>query len=262
VDEPLRILILGQSNSGGVQLVDPIVSWPNLLANGLPEVIGRPVALTMRPFFAHAPGSIEYLDREIARHEPDLVFLMLTTFSFTNPVLAPAVRRRFGDRAGRQFSQLVERMDSATRHRGPIARWANRTVRAGAVAAFRARPVTTYEAALDGTLRALERLARQEDTEVVAFHGFTKLPGPRGGREAPATRMANDFFREVQVACQRLHVAYLNMQGRPETLDPSWYFPDGVHVTAAAHQGVAAFALAAFRDGRISAGSLRTPSTR
>jgi hypothetical protein len=74
--------------------------------------------------------------------------------------------------------------------------------------------------------------------------------------------MANDFFREVQAACQRLHVSYLNMQGTPQTLDPSWYFPDGVHVTAAALQGVAAFALAAFRDGRISAGSLRTPSTR
>mgnify|MGYP001466395527 FL=1 len=94
VADETRILILGQSNTRGVQLSEPVAAWPNLLATALPELTGSPVSITVRPFFAHVPGSQEYLERELEKHDPDIVFLMVTTFSFATPVIEPEMRRR------------------------------------------------------------------------------------------------------------------------------------------------------------------------
>lgn len=257
VPDEIRILILGQSNTRGVQLVDERETWPNLLANALPEVLGGQVSLTVRPFFAHAPGAGPYLERELAKHEPDIVFLMLTTFPFTSPVIEPAVRRRFGDRAGNLFSRSVNRFDAATRHRGPLVQRFNRGTRAVMVRLLRARPVTTYAVAMEGTVAAMEALSRREDVQVLAFHGFVKLPaGPRG-RESKVAAEARRFLHEARREAERLHIAFLNMQDLPETRADGLFFPDGVHVTAQAHRLVAEYALAAFQHGGFAATAAR-----
>ncbi len=69
VADETRILILGQSNTRGVQLSEPVAAWPNLLATALPELTGSPVSITVRPFFAHVPGSQEYLERERTKRQ-------------------------------------------------------------------------------------------------------------------------------------------------------------------------------------------------
>ncbi|MGE0597899.1 MAG: SGNH/GDSL hydrolase family protein [Dehalococcoidia bacterium] len=247
----LRILILGQSNTRGVQLADAGTSWPNLVAGALPAMLGSPVSITTRTFFAHVPGSDGYLERELKKHEPDLVILMLTTFSFTSEVLEPGLRRRFGNRAGDLFSGGVNRFDRATRHRGQFAQAMNRTTRRFAKKVFPASPVGSYEVALEGTVSALEILARHEDLAVLAFHGFVRLPNSSAGRKSPKAVLVDRFLEEMRAATRRLHIEFLNLQDIPEVRSDRWYFPDGLHVTPEAHQFIAATLLRAFEQGRL-----------
>jgi len=262
VPDETRILILGQSNTRGVQLVDERETWPNLLANALPEVLGGPVSLTVRPFFAHAPGALAYLEREVVKHEPDIAFLMLTTFPFTSPVIEPAVRRRFGDRVGNLFSRSVNRFDGATRHRSPLVQRLNRATRSVMVRLLRARPVTTYPVAMEGTVAAMEALSRREELQVLAFHGFVKLPAERRGRESKVAAESHRFLNEARREAERLHIAFLNMQDLPETKADGLFFPDCVHVTAQAHRLVAEYALAAFQHGGFAATAARARDSR
>lgn len=246
---PLRVLVFGQSNSGGVQLADRTVAWPNLLASALPEVIRRPVDVVLRPFFAHVPASEQYLERELEKRQPDVVFLMITTFSFATTVIEAGVRERFGDRAGNAYSFLASRFDRWTRERGRIGGAVNRSGRAVAMRLLPAAPVTSYETALAGTLAALKLLAQREDLQVVAMHGFVKLPRRRHGRPSRKEEVVERFLVAVGEQAAELRVPFINLQ---RTAVPErWYMPDGLHVSAEAHREIAAAALAAFRDGRI-----------
>ncbi len=248
-----RILILGQSNTRGVQLADAGTSWTNLVAAALPEILGSAVAITVRTFFAHAPGSDEYLQRELRKHDPDIVFLMLTTFSFTTEVLEPGLRRRFGDRAGDAFSRMVNRFDSATRHRGSTGRRLNRAARTLARRVFPASPVGSYEVAREGTVSALEILARHEEFQTMAIHGFVRLPAAGKGAKSTKAVLVERFLEDMRLTTARLHIEYLNMQDIPEAQSDRWYFPDGLHVTPEAHQEIAARVFAVFREERLRA---------
>lgn len=247
--EPTRILIFGQSNTGGAQLADKSEAWPNLVANTLPEITGRPVAITVRPFFAYAPGSDTYVEREIRKHNPDIVFLMLSTFSFVNRVIEPGVRQRFGERAGGWYHTFATRFDGATRNHGKFAEKLNRSARSVAQRVLPAEPVSTYEVTVEGTTRALQLLAREEQVQVVACHGPVKLPRVRPGRHSEKELLIERFLDEMRAITGRLHVVFINTHDgkRPD----SWFLPDGLHVSAEAHRAMAAAVLAAFRDGRL-----------
>ena len=247
--EPIRILIFGQSNTRGVQLGEGDVAWPDLVAAALPELTGKPAQITVRPFFAHAPGSDAYLAREVQQREPDIVFLMLTTFSFANRVIEPGVRRRFGERAGNAYSTLAGKFDAATRGRGRLAGKLNEAGRALALRVFPAESVTTYEVALEGTTKALQLLARQEHVQVVAVHGFVKLPKRRSGKPSQKEAVVDRFLDEMRAVTGRLHITFINLHRK--TIPESWYMPDGLHVSGEAHKAIAAAVLEAFRDGRI-----------
>src|SRR5690349_6368348 len=93
---PAKILVFGQSNTAGSQLAAGEAAWPQLLA----AAMGERATVAVRTFYAHAPGALAYLERELAKHEPDVVIVTLTPFAFLVPVVGPVVRRRFGDRAG------------------------------------------------------------------------------------------------------------------------------------------------------------------
>jgi lysophospholipase L1-like esterase len=241
---PLRILVFGQSNTGGAQLGGGDVAWPGLVMAALPEIISRPVEITFRPFYAHSPNSQAYLERELQKHDQEIVFLMLTTFSFITPIIERGLHDRLGPRIGQAYGDLARRFDSATRH-GRIGAPMNRAVRRVANRLLPAETATSYEVALDGTTKALQRLAREEDRQVVAMHGFVRITK----RPSAKSRAVDAFLLEMRSAAERLHLVFINMQR--DDLDDRWFLADGQHVTAAAHEAIAAAVLSAFRDGRI-----------
>ncbi|MBK7125821.1 MAG: hypothetical protein IPH65_07910 [Dehalococcoidia bacterium] len=224
--DPTRILIFGQSNTGGVQLADRQAAWPNLVASALPELTGQPVEITVRPFFAHAPGSEDYLERELRRREPDIVFVTLSSFSFLNPVIEPGVRERFGERMGNVYHAFATRLDELTRDRGRLAVTLNRSGRAVARRVFGAAPVTTYEVAVEGTTKALQLLARQEDIQVVAVHGFVKLENRRSGLPSQKEVVLLRFLDEMRTLTGRLRITFINLQ--EGSVPDTRFLPDGL----------------------------------
>ena len=63
---------------------------------------------------------------------------------------------------------------------------------------FGAAPVTTYEVAVEGTTKALQLLARQEDIQVVAVHGFVKLENRRSGLPSQKEVVLLRFLDEMR----------------------------------------------------------------
>lgn len=246
---PTRILIFGQSNTAGVQLADPAAAWPNLLAATLPELTGRPVEVTVRTFFAYTPGSDAYLERELKKHEPDIVILTLSTFPFLTRVIEPGIRRRFGDRAGNLFHGFAAGVDGSTRNHGRLAGKLNETGRALALRLLPAEPITTYEVALEGTSNALRLLARQEHIQAVVVHSVVKLPKRRHGKRSDKDVQPWRFLDDVRRLAGAMHITFINLQD--DAVPESWFIPDGLHVTSQAHQAIAAAVLAGFRDGRL-----------
>lgn len=253
VSTETRILVLGQSNSGGSQLADPAAAWPNVIAGALPDIVGSPVALTFRTFYAHAPGASAYLGRELVRYQPDIAILILTPFAFLAPMVGPGVRRRFGNRAGDAYQWLERRFDRATRRVSGVGTSANRVARRLAYTVLGAAPITSYEVVLDGTAEALRRLANEEQVQAVAIQGFIRLPSGNGRKTRERTSLVRRYLDETRALTERLHVTYLELpEGTLQETD-ALFFPDSTHITAAAHRAIADVVLAAFIDGRISA---------
>lgn len=246
-----RILIFGQSNTAGAQLASQKDSWPNLLAADLPSATGMPANITQRLFYAHAPGADRYLEQELSRHEPDIVFIMLSSFAFLAPMVGPSVRRRFGNRAGDAYSWLESRFDQKTRHTGEIGRGANRAVRRLTQAVLGAEPITSYETVIEGTQKALQRLARMEHVQTVAVRGFVRLGDQSSPTERARIESLRRFEADTRAICERLHIVHIDMQERPSIDRNVAVLPDGVHITSAAHRAVADAILEAFAEGRL-----------
>lgn len=250
-----RILVLGQSNSSGTQLADPAAAWPNVISGALPELLGSPVALTFRTFYAHIPGAGAYLDRELVRDRPDVAILILTPFAFLVPMVGPKVRRRYGDRIGDAYQWLEGRFDRATRGGSRLGSAANRVARRTTHAILGAAPVASYDAVLEGTADALRRLAHDEQVQVVAVQGFIRLSSGTGARARERTSLVRRYLDETRSLAERLHVTYLDLpQGTLQETD-EFFLPDSTHITAEAHRAIADVILSAFKDGRISARS-------
>jgi len=239
MSEALRVLVLGQSNSAGTSLPGGALPWPALLAAALPEALGRPVEVTFRTFYAHASGAESYLDRELARHRPDLVTLTMTPFAFLQPMVGPGVRRRYGERAGRLFARFEARFDAVTRERGTAATRTNRIARRLSRAVLGAAPVSSYEAVLEGTSTALRRIAREEHVRAVAFQGFVRVPEGSRREQRRGAELLTRFYADVRAAARAARCDYINLNElHPDDRD-SWYYPDRLHITAEAHVLVA-----------------------
>ncbi|MFN8508638.1 MAG: SGNH/GDSL hydrolase family protein [Dehalococcoidia bacterium] len=239
MSEALRVLVLGQSNSAGASLPGGAQPWPALLAGALPAALGRPVEVTFRTFYSHASGAQAYLDRELARHEPDLVVLTMTPFAFLQPMVGPGVRRRYGERAGRLYTRFEARFDAVTRDRGATATHANRLARRLSRAVLGAAPVSSYETVLEGTNTALRRIAREEHVRAVAFQGFVRVPEGSRREQRRGAELLTRFYADVRAAARASRCDYINLNELHTDDRDSWYYPDGLHITAEAHVLVA-----------------------
>jgi hypothetical protein len=246
VVEPTRILVFGQSNTAGSQLGDGEAAWPQLLAAAL----GQRAAITVRTFYAHAPGALAYLEGELEKHEPEIVIVTLTPFAFLVPVVGPGVRRRFGDRAGNAWTWLESRLDRATRHGGRLRTSLNHAARRLSHAVLGAAPVASYETVTDGYRQSLSRLVREERLQVLALQGPARPYHP-GGRSGEREReLLQRYAGEMRALTSGLHVPHIDLMST-YTDTTGMYMPDATHVTAETQKLVAAAVIAAFEDRRL-----------
>ncbi|MEO6397000.1 MAG: hypothetical protein ABIP13_00890 [Tepidiformaceae bacterium] len=246
-----RILVLGQSNSGGAQLGDPSEAWPNILANSLPSLLGSPVDLTFRTFYAHASGANAYLARELARERPDVAILVLAPFAFHVAMVGHGVRRRYGERVGNAYQLIERRFARASRAGGTLGSAVDRLARRLAHAILGAAPVASYDAVIEGTAQAMRTLAREEQIHVVALQGFIRVPSGNGAVVRRRRALLRRFIVETRALTEQLHVTYLELpQGTLQSSD-EFFLSDSTHLAPNAHRAIAATILGAFTDGRI-----------
>jgi hypothetical protein len=244
-------LILGQSNSAGAQLADPARAWPNLVLTSLPSLLGTPVTGVFRSFYARAPRAAEYLERELARHRPDIVILTLTPFAFLVPMVGPGVRKRYGNRLGDIYERLEARFNRATRDGGQASTAANRLARRLAHLLLGAAPVASFEEVIEGTSVALRRLAREEDLQVIAFQGLIRTPGGRGRRAESRRDLLGHYLTATRSLAQQLYVPYLDLPSGTLQTSDRFFLPDSTHVRPEVHAAMAAVILAAFSQGTL-----------
>lgn len=248
----MRILVLGHSGSEGGQLARPEAAWRRLLRDELRARTGLEVELVHEMVFVHVAGSADRAEKLVAKHEPDVVILPLTTHAFTVQFVNTKVRRRFGTKAGDWWDRATSTLDANTRHRGTAMRKANTLARVAAYRVIGSAPTLTYAEGLECYLEILRRLARREEIDVALLGAAPHAGAPRRENRNEAAIVAR-FHGDVRAAAARHHYVFVDKIAAftAAGYDSSFY-PDGIHNNERGHRAMADVLLAAFDDdGRL-----------
>ncbi len=238
------LLVLGTSDSDGSQLQARELAWPWLIAAQMGSE-EAPVEVVHKRFYATAPGALPYLERQLANERPEIVILSITLYAFSVKTVANRLRHVAGNRVGDWAEQRFRWFDAKTGSRGRRAeRGASALARVNRTAHRVARSVigTASEASaqqvLDAYTKAIERLAREEEIQVVVIGSFpfTEAIEARNPKAGP---VRESFNRRISAVCRKHHVEWVD----PEfisSLDVEALYSDSLHFTEAAHRLVAA----------------------
>lgn len=251
----MRLLVLGNSDSGGKRLPDPASAWPRLCARDLEAAIGEPVDLIHKPLFASGPRATGYLDRLLSEHQPDIATVTLFTQSFLLPAVHIKVERRLGARAGRLTLALQQGSERLALRLGAPGRLSYTLLRGGVRKVVGTDTATHFDVAVEAYAGILRRLAREEDLQVVVVLGVRM--SHRYHVMVPHLDEGLDRFEEIMRPIAAEHHfgwvdndAVLRAAGDPE----QFYLPDGRHRNAAGHRLLADALVAALAAGHVTAG--------
>lgn len=249
----MKILVLGHSGSAGGTLGTADAAWRYLLPKDLSARIGRPVELAHELLFAHVPGAIERAEKLLAKHEPDVVIVPLTTNAASVKFVSNRVRQLLGKRAGDWFDRTGQKLDAQTRHRGAIGTRVNEGSRWLAHRVIGAAPSTSEQEMTEGYFALLRRLAREEHLEVIVL-GAARHARVAGRENRQERALIARFHREIEAECARLHFAFVDKEKAYEATGDyaSTFYADGIHNNELGHRIQADVLLAVFDDeGRV-----------
>lgn len=245
---PRQLLVLGTSGTAGTGLGPDGHTWAELVREGLAANEGE-VELTLRRFYVHIGNPFEFLERELARIQPDYIALQCTAYPATQKTVAHRVNRLLGKRLADWTEARVLTVDKATRRKGPVR---HRVNRAGHIVARRVvgtAPMVPYRSLVDGYLKAIDRVARVESAQVVVIGTGAASPGhQRNNREVD--QIKERFDGELSAAAKRKHLAWVSSaEATRDAGAPEDVFVDMLHKGQGWHDAVAARVLAAFLRG-------------
>lgn len=232
---PVKLLVLGTSDSEGSALVQREMAWPWLVGNrcGFEVVHKR--------YYATAPRALEYLERTLEREHPDVVVLSVTLYAFSVRTVGNRVRRVAGQQAGdwvdarvRWFDRVSAGRDGSGGSKRALAkRWAHLAARRviGTASERTAREVwQAYR-------QAVERLAREEELRVVVI-GSTPFTKAIEDEHRKARSVQTAFNRRLAVLCRERRMGWVDPeQFRHADVDSD--YADALHLTPEGHAVVA-----------------------
>ena len=236
----MRLLILGASDSEGTLLPNFADSWREKLRLGLPPLIGEEVDVLHRRFYVHAPGTDAYVDRVLAKDRPDFVILGATGYAFTTSSVGNRLRRLLGERAGTWLERKSAKFDRATeKEEGTAAERINYSAHWIAGKLIGRDSLSGYGDVLAGYRRTIDRLARDEDLDVIVLG--TTYNGPRVQRRLPQLRgLVDRFNAELRMLAESRRFGWLDRQAIISGLPDSTSRPDQMHTGAEVHAAYAA----------------------
>ena len=95
----MRILVLGHSDSSGVNLARREDAWPQVVAARLAAEIGAPVDIDHRELSPIRPGTAEFVAGLTQDPAADVVCLAVNPFWFAGSTVRVKVQRRWGPKS-------------------------------------------------------------------------------------------------------------------------------------------------------------------
>ncbi len=236
----MRISVLGNSDTTGMLLLPPAKPWPSLLQERLSQSLGESVVVDNWLFAPSRTDAVGYALGLAERARPDVVAITLASFWCAFPTVHGRVQRRFGRRAARLYSRFergFERYVERGRRPGRVTNLGRRLARR----LIGTATIVSFEHFVEVYSAIIRELSQQEQLQVLVlgdhhYHAAARRAIP--GLE-PAIVSIQEAIQPV-VAERHLHWGDLEeaitMGGRREDMI-RW---DGIHMTADAHQRVAA----------------------
>lgn len=230
---PVKVLILGNSNDTGAW-VKPEEKRHTAIGARLAEEFGVPVEITARNCWP-SERMANYVAKSMDELQPDLVFLNITTFSFSyesTPLRLKRVLGKVGEPVGDAGFRLAESK-----------RWSHnavfRTMRSWAQATIGGDTHFTPGEVTERYAELIRLLLRREGTVLA-------VKGPLGRSKKGITRRERlrherrrqEVHSHLKALCEQLHVPYYGSD------DPYWVVKpqpkgikagDGTHANAAGH---------------------------
>lgn len=256
----MRILVLGNSDTGGSALAPGEQPWPEIVRGRLAGWTGSEVHLEHRTLAPYGPRAVDHALRCVAETDPDLVIIILAGYTAVVGYVHLRVRQRLGARAERWYLRLERGFDRSTRREGQetaVNNWSRRLVRKLLGTATYAS-VDEVASVYCGILR---RLSQREGVQVLVAGD---------ARFGEARRALNPG---LLTGLQRLHAAvrpvvaehrFLWVDGEdgisaaPER--KALFLPDAMHLNAAGHMTFAA-AVFDLLSGPSGLGPVAPPAT-
>ncbi|MGE3074288.1 MAG: hypothetical protein AB7N24_13645 [Dehalococcoidia bacterium] len=234
----MKLLVLGHSDSDGSMLPDPSNGWPWVIQRQL-NALGHDVEITHRMLYA-APTASRFVERELARHSPDIVVVATSTHGVLFQLTSIRVREVLGERAGSMVARL-ERFVS-THNGDPESFRGKATLRARRVArkALRAKSDLTVEELIRIYSDCFDVLARAENTQTIILAGVGYTPWVEA--QSPGfSGLQGRIAARLKALALEHHFDWLvheELLGGPSGKMP-YYLDDGVHTNEQSQQMVA-----------------------
>jgi hypothetical protein len=244
---PLRVLILGHSDTFGTQLPDRSAAWPQIVLRELPALVGRPVELHQRPLLPLRPDKGARAESILQGFPADIVIFATNPYGFAVETVANRVQQRFGERFSGRYLKLEKKLDAWTRN-GRMGRAVNHGTRRVVRKVIGTAPNSSYQEVVDAHMEILRVLARDEQLQVMV-QGGNKLSSWLQKEDKTLTERVETLGKVVQQFCREHHFTWFDTEAAllPGARERS-FLPDGVHRNPEAHRHFADIILPILRE--------------
>ena len=244
---PLRILILGHSDTFGIQLADRSLAWPQIALRELPVLMERPVELHQRPLLPVRPDKGARAESILQGFPADIVIFATNPYGFAVETVANRVQQRFGERFSGRYLKLEKKLDGWTRN-GRMGRAVNHGTRRVVRKVIGTAPNSSYQEVVDAHMEILRVLARDEQLQVMVLGG-NKLSSWLQKEDKTLTERVETLGKVVQQFCREHHFTWFDTEAAllPGARERS-FLPDGVHRNPEAHRHFADIILPILRE--------------
>lgn len=232
--QPVKILVLGDSDSSGRHTGG--LSWPEMLKESLTQKTGAEVELVSSAFSIVPATADEYAKGKMQDVEPDVVVLIIGTFTFTAGVTWLRVQQLFGKRAGRWYRSIEERFDSNTRDDAGKPGRMNVMARATVRRLIGTKTHTTRQKATEHYRRVFRVLSRFEDSAVVVM----SYPGTgQHAKTGKGPELRRLFMADMRAAATEHHLPWVDGATAFAGHDASTLSLDDLHFSPSGHRIIA-----------------------
>lgn len=232
----MKVLIFGHSDTDGSRLPDAERGLPRLLERMVLDATGESPEVVHRTLYG-GPTARTFVERELERHNPDVVIVCTTTHGVVVQLVSNRIRERWGERAARLAERAEQSAAAISDRLAPGGSSVLSAARRSARRILGTRPALTPEQLIEYYDGVLTAIASREHIHGVISGGIGYIGTIRELNPALdpiQARMQQSFRRSAESR----HFAWISQEqvlGGPGHKE-RYYQPDGMHTDERSHQ--------------------------